>query len=131
MDRTRVFIPPSFAVPKKPANYIAPRAWTPAGTSQPSTPAGRSSARPAGVAGIADDTLFPELDDQSAAALEELDHLVSVSSLSLMDDEREAAPRALPAYKHWQPMKHQSVLHPPMEMKLGSSLSEEIRYSVL
>ncbi|POW04160.1 hypothetical protein PSTT_10577 [Puccinia striiformis] len=93
MDRTRVFIPPSFAVPKKPANYIAPRAWTPAGTSQPSTPAGRSSARPAGVAGIADDTLFPELDDQSAAALEELDHLVSVSSLSLMDDEREAASR--------------------------------------
>ncbi|KAI7955758.1 hypothetical protein MJO29_007157 [Puccinia striiformis f. sp. tritici] len=93
IDRTRVFIPPSFTVPKKPTNYIAPRAWAPAGTSQASTSAGRSSARPAGVAGILDDGLFPELDEQGVAALEELDHLVSVSSLALMDDKKEAASR--------------------------------------
>ncbi|KAA1131544.1 hypothetical protein PGTUg99_029529 [Puccinia graminis f. sp. tritici] len=59
IDQSRIDIPSGFATPEKPANYVAPRAWsrptaTPGKPTQP--PAGRPSTRAASVAGITDTT---------------------------------------------------------------------------
>ncbi|EFP79084.2 uncharacterized protein PGTG_05405 [Puccinia graminis f. sp. tritici CRL 75-36-700-3] len=59
IDRSRIDIPSGFATPEKPANYVAPRAWsrptaTPGKPTQP--PAGRPSTRAASVAGVTDTT---------------------------------------------------------------------------
>ncbi|EFP93292.2 uncharacterized protein PGTG_19060 [Puccinia graminis f. sp. tritici CRL 75-36-700-3] len=59
IDRSRIDIPSGFATPEKPANYVAPRAWsrptaTPGKPTQPL--AGRPSTRAASVAGVTDTT---------------------------------------------------------------------------
>ncbi|KNE99917.1 hypothetical protein PSTG_06769 [Puccinia striiformis f. sp. tritici PST-78] len=78
VDRLKVHIPPSFVAPPKPTNYVAPTAWTKAQAASgkappPHLPAGRQTSRPAGVAGISDEEMWPEYDHISEVALDAID----------------------------------------------------------
>ncbi|WAR53566.1 hypothetical protein PtB15_3B74 [Puccinia triticina] len=60
--RGPVGIPPNFIVPPKPADYVAPRAWTKAqaaGSKPGALQPGRPTGQPAGVASVAEDANTP------------------------------------------------------------------------
>ncbi|KAH9471293.1 hypothetical protein Pst134EA_005197 [Puccinia striiformis f. sp. tritici] len=75
VDRLKVHIPSSFVAPPKPANYVAPTAWTKAQAASGKAPpphlaAGCQTSRPAGVAGISDEEMWPKYDHLLEVALD-------------------------------------------------------------
>ncbi|POW01596.1 hypothetical protein PSTT_12363 [Puccinia striiformis] len=90
VDRLRVPIPPSFVAPPKPTNYVAPTAWTKTQAASgkappPHLPAGRQTSRPAGVAGISDEEMWPEYDHISEVALDAIDAQATICETLALD----------------------------------------------
>ncbi|POV97184.1 hypothetical protein PSTT_15220 [Puccinia striiformis] len=100
VDRLKVHIPTSFVAPPKPANYVAPTAWTKAQAASgkappPHTPAGRQTSRPAGVAGISDEEMWPEYDHLSEVALDAIDAQAAICETLTRDKICAAADEAI------------------------------------
>jgi hypothetical protein len=72
VSRTYINIPTTYVAPTKPPNYKPPKAWT-----APHTAAGKPTqalaGRPATVAGVTEEQLFPDLDAASVAAFAAID----------------------------------------------------------
>ncbi|POW09407.1 hypothetical protein PSTT_06824 [Puccinia striiformis] len=95
-----VHIPTSFVAPPKPANYVAPTAWTKAQAASgkappPHVPAGRQTSRPAGVAGISDEEMWPEYDHLSEVALDAIDAQAAICETLTRDKICAAADEAI------------------------------------
>ncbi|POW14921.1 hypothetical protein PSTT_02547 [Puccinia striiformis] len=100
VDRLKVHIPTSFVAPPKPANYVAPTAWTKAQAASgkappPHIPAGRQTSRPAGVAGISDEEMWPEYDHLSEVALDAIDAQAAICETLTRDKICAAADEAI------------------------------------
>ncbi|KAH9473727.1 hypothetical protein Pst134EA_000803 [Puccinia striiformis f. sp. tritici] len=100
VDRLKVHIPTSFVAPPKPANYVAPTAWTKAQAASgkappPHIPAGRQTSCPAGVAGISDEEMWPEYDHLSEVALDAIDAQAAICETLTRDKICAAADEAI------------------------------------
>ncbi|KNF03993.1 hypothetical protein, variant [Puccinia striiformis f. sp. tritici PST-78] len=90
VDRLKIHIPSSFVAPPKPTNYVAPTAWTKAQAASgkappPHLPAGRQTSRPAGVAGISDEEMWPEYDHLSEVALDAINAQATIYDTLALD----------------------------------------------
>ncbi|OAV97530.1 hypothetical protein PTTG_25984 [Puccinia triticina 1-1 BBBD Race 1] len=82
-DRSKVYIPPAFQVPLKPANYVAPRAWSSAHQKQPGpTTAGRPTGKPAGVAGMDE---APPFEQSQVSLISAIDGQLKATALAYGD----------------------------------------------
>ncbi|OAV91534.1 hypothetical protein PTTG_04072 [Puccinia triticina 1-1 BBBD Race 1] len=79
----RIFIPPSFVVPPKPVNYVAPRAWKNAQGPLTSS-AGKATGRPAGVAAASAEA--PAFDEAGISAVAVMEGHMEAEALNYGND---------------------------------------------